>query len=184
MSNPIVRSALPKLFFCAHQFLDNLGEHFGLVSELGSLAPPILSRVFSGQRLGAGPPDSQRLRLRSQKRLSATSKRASGAACACRTDPKRHVFDEVFAQDGHFRCGVNCLRELSMCGSLSAFKLSVRTLGRYFQHRELEHRTQRSRPSQRNGTTRLQAPSDAVCGIPARKVVGCRPQYTRSERVK
>jgi hypothetical protein len=38
--------------------------------------------------------------------------------------------------------------------------------------------------SRRSGTARLQAPSGAVCGIPARKVVGCLPQYMRNERVK
>jgi hypothetical protein len=83
---PSVRLALPKLFFCAHQFLDDFGKHIGLVSELGLQRCNLI--LFFGQRPGAGPPAFKGCRSVLKEGFLPLSKTTWDEACACRKDPK------------------------------------------------------------------------------------------------
>ena len=83
-----------------YQFLDHLSKHFGLVSELGFQRGDLI--LFLGQRLGAGPPAFKGCGSVLKEGFLPLVKQRGMKLVLVAQVRNRNLFDEVFAQDGHF----------------------------------------------------------------------------------
>ena len=79
---------------------NDLGEHLGLVSELGFQRRDLI--LFLGQRLGAGPPTFKGCGSVLKEGFLPLVKQRGMKLVLVAQIRNRHVLDEVFAQNGHF----------------------------------------------------------------------------------